>query len=180
MLSWALSGYLRLSRAILGYLGLSQAISGYLGLSWLSLAISGYLCLSLATSGYLLLSLVISDYLRISLITIKYQGASRSRIEQVIALWNFSVLFLRPTRVIEELALLKIPDNSVGSFHPPYAYPPPYFNQTPIFFSTFLSLPITTYTIFLILVSFSSLAFSHLLYLNKYAQRLKVFPVMNN
>ena len=109
-LSQAISGYLWLSLTISGYFWLSLAISGYF---WLSLAISGYLWLSLAICGHTWLSLAISGYLWLFLSIIKYQGASRTRREQVIALWNFSVIFfLFSGRVIEELALLKIGEGS--------------------------------------------------------------------
>ena len=74
----------------------------------LSLAILGYLWLSLAISGYLWLSLTISGYLGLSILSIKYQGESRSRREQVIAVSNFLVLFFFSLeRFLEELALLK-------------------------------------------------------------------------
>ena len=57
-LSQAISGYLRLSRTISGYLGLSKAVLGYLGLS----------------QAVYIMSII------------KYQGASRSRIEQAKAI----------------------------------------------------------------------------------------------
>ena len=66
--SLSISVYLSLSWIISDYLGLSQAISGYLGLSRTLLATWGYLRLSRAIFG------------------IKYQGASRSRREQVITI----------------------------------------------------------------------------------------------
>ena len=98
----AISGYLRLSLAISGYLGLIPAISGYLQLSP---AISSYLQLTPATSGYLLLFWAISDFSWLSpfiygyykqswAISIKGQAANRSRIEQVIAMWNLFGIFL--------------------------------------------------------------------------------------
>ena len=116
----AFSDYLglRLSLAISDYLKIARAILDFLRLSWLSLTISNYLWLSWAISGYLWLSLTISDYLRISLLSIKYQGASRNRREQDIAIRNFFLLFFfyffLHERVLEELALLKMKN----SIHP--------------------------------------------------------------
>ena len=74
--------YREINRAILGNLDLSQAIMRYLGYHWLSVAIKGYLWLSL----------VIPGYLRLSLSSINNQGASGSSRDQVIAIWNFSVI----------------------------------------------------------------------------------------
>ena len=59
---------------------------------------------------YLGLSWTILDNIGLSwAISIKYQGASRSRREQVIAIGNFFFfyIYISPARVIGELALLK-------------------------------------------------------------------------
>ena len=77
-LSLTISGYLKLSQTFSDYLKLDRAILYFPRLSWLSRAISGYIWLSLT----------ISDYLMIYLVSIKYQGATKSRREQVIAIWN--------------------------------------------------------------------------------------------
>ena len=87
--SRAESGYLWLSLSISGYLWLSLPISNNL---WQFLAVSGNLGQSWENSGNLLLSLTISGYLELSLSNINHQGSSRSRREQVIAIWNFLVL----------------------------------------------------------------------------------------
>ena len=79
-------GNLVQSRAISGNLRHLVAISGYLEISW---DISSYLGLSWDISSYLGLSWDISCYIRLSVSRIKYQGASKSRREQVIAIWNF-------------------------------------------------------------------------------------------
>ena len=89
-ISRTISGYLRIYQAISG-LWLYQAISGNHGLSW---AISYYLGLyldilsnlGLAISGKCWLSLAVYGYLWLSLSRIKYQGASRSRKDQFIAI----------------------------------------------------------------------------------------------
>ena len=58
---------------------------------------------------YLELSGTIWDYLEIYLTIWDYLGASKSRREQVIAMWNFYVIsFFSHLRFLEELALLKI------------------------------------------------------------------------
>ena len=78
-------------------MGLSGTISDYLTLSD---TIWDYLTLSDTIWDYLELSRTISDYLN-------YQGASKNRREQVIAIWNFFLIFL-PKQFLEELTLLKM------------------------------------------------------------------------
>ena len=77
--------YIRpLSRPPPPYLGLSLAIF---------LEISGNVWQSFAISGNLGQYLAISGYLCIFLSSTKYQGASRNRREQLIAIWNFFVIY---------------------------------------------------------------------------------------
>ena len=89
LVSWSILEFLPQYKSILVFLVLSCSFWFYL---ILSLAISGYVWLCLAMSGYLLLSLSIPHHLGPSLSSIKYHGASRSRRQQVVAIWNFSVI----------------------------------------------------------------------------------------
>ena len=108
-----ISGYIRLSQAILSYLLVSWAILGYLEVSRAILSYLRYSLLSLAISCYLLLSLVnllmflaISGYLyQVSSIRVQFKvGESK-----LLLFETFPLFFhISQTRVIEELALLKI------------------------------------------------------------------------
>ena len=80
--SQSIKVYLRLSRTISNFLVLSQAISGY--------NIEQYWLQVLYFSNYLWLYLAVTKVIRLSLSRFKYQGASRSKIEEAIAIRDFT------------------------------------------------------------------------------------------
>ena len=101
-----------LSVAIFVYLKVSLAISNYLGYLWLSIVISGYLRLGLsqAISGYLWLSLaILGCFYQVSSIRVQV-GLEENKLWPFETFWFFFFFFfyISLTRVIEELALLKI------------------------------------------------------------------------